>query len=106
VRPKLYLITVPELEVSSHWRAVHDRLLDEFPEVTDVLATTTKSTVLIVYQGMPDADGWLETVSETILGSRRRTRARQQPTPASRPPAAHNRASQRSERDSLWRRAR
>lgn len=48
--PSLCLITVPGLEVSSDWRLVHDRLLDEFPEVTDVLATTMKETILVVYE--------------------------------------------------------
>lgn len=67
--PKLCLITVPGVEVSSDWRLVHDRLLDEFPQVTDVLATTMKATILIVYEDAApgDADRWLNTVSETIL---------------------------------------
>jgi hypothetical protein len=46
--PSLCLITVPGLEVRSDWRLVHDRLLDEFPEVMDVLATTIKETILVV----------------------------------------------------------
>jgi hypothetical protein len=70
VTPKLYLITVPGLEITSDWRVVHDRLLDEFPEVTDVLATTMKGTILIRYGGPAHADAWLETVSETILNFR------------------------------------
>jgi hypothetical protein len=70
VRSKLYLITVPGLEVKLDWRVVHDRLLDEFPAVVDVLATTMKGTILIVYEGPDDADAWLETVSETILNFR------------------------------------
>jgi hypothetical protein len=62
---------VPGLNVRSDWRLVHDRLLDDFPEVTDVLATTMKETILIVYEGHADASAWLETVSETLLGVRR-----------------------------------
>jgi hypothetical protein len=68
--PGLYLITVPGLEVRSDWRLVHDRLLDEFPRVNDVLATTINGTILIVYEGPADADAWLETVSQTILRCR------------------------------------
>ena len=49
-------ITVPGLEVAADWRLVHDRLLDEFPEVTDVLATTMKGTILILYGGPAHAD--------------------------------------------------
>jgi hypothetical protein len=82
VTPKLYLITVPGLEITSDWRVVHDRLLDEFPEVTDVLATTMKGTILILYGGLAQADAWLENVSETILNFRHVGRARQRATPA------------------------
>jgi hypothetical protein len=74
---KLYQITVPELRVSADWRLIHDRLLDEFSEVTDVLPTTMKSTILIVYEGSDDAGAWLETVSETILHFRSQIRAGQ-----------------------------
>jgi hypothetical protein len=38
-RPPRYMITVPGLQVNSDGAAVHDRLLDDFPRVTDVLAT-------------------------------------------------------------------
>ncbi|HUE28421.1 MAG TPA: hypothetical protein VMP89_16720 [Solirubrobacteraceae bacterium] len=69
--PKLYLITVPGLEVRSDWRVLHDRLLDEFPGVTDVLATTVTGTILIVYEGVAEGDAWLETISETVVGLRR-----------------------------------
>ena len=72
---KLYRITVPGLQVSSDWRLVHDRLLDEFSEVTDVLPTTINGTILIVYEGSDDADAWLETMSETILHFRSQIRA-------------------------------
>lgn len=73
MRPKLYLITIPGLEVASDWRLVHDRLLDEFPEVTDVLATTMKGTILVTYEHATPADAsrWLDTVTETILHCRR-----------------------------------
>ena len=91
--PKLYLITVPGLEITSDWRVVHDRLLDEFPEVTDVLATTMKGTILILYGEPARADAWLETVSETILNFRQVGRARQRVAPAGdRLPADDNRA--------------
>lgn len=65
----LCLITIPGLEVASHWRLIHDRLLDEFPEVTDVLATTMAETILVVYEAADpgDAGAWLDAVSETIL---------------------------------------
>jgi hypothetical protein len=72
---QLYMITVPGLQVKSDWAAVHDRLLDDFPAVTDVLATTTTATLLIVYEGDADIDAWLNRVSDAIL-SRRLSAAR------------------------------
>jgi hypothetical protein len=66
---KLCMITVPGLRVSSDWRRVHDRLLDEFPEVTEVLATTIEETILVVHEppAPENADRWLDAVGETIL---------------------------------------
>jgi hypothetical protein len=69
--PRLYMITVPGLEVTSDWITVHDRLLDDFPEVTDVLATTMPETLLIVYEGAANVEAWLDGVSHGILSQRR-----------------------------------
>ena len=74
---KLYQITVPGLQVSADWRLIHDRLLDEFSQVRDVLPTTMQGTILIVYEGSDDAGAWLKTVSETILHFRSRIRTGQ-----------------------------
>ena len=61
------MITVPGLEVKSDWRLVHDRVLDEFENVDDVLPTTTPETLLIVYRGQADVDEWLDAISEGVL---------------------------------------
>jgi hypothetical protein len=74
---KLCQITLPRLQVSSDWRLIHDRLLDEFSEVTDVLPTTMKGTILIVYEGSDNAGSWIETMSETIVHFRSQIRAGQ-----------------------------
>jgi hypothetical protein len=66
---RLYQVTVPGLDVVSDWRVVHDRLLDQFAEVTDVLATTMKGTILLVYEGSADPDEWLETVANRSFAS-------------------------------------
>jgi hypothetical protein len=78
--PRLYMITVPGLEVKSDWRIVHDRLLDDFEKVDDVLPTTTPETLLIVYRGSAHVDEWLDALSEAVLlrgmrtsGARRRS---------------------------------
>jgi hypothetical protein len=68
--PRLYLITVPGLTVASEWAPVHDRLLDDFPEVTDVLATTMPATLLIVYEGDANVDAWLQGISDGVLSRR------------------------------------
>lgn len=75
----LYSITLPGLEVRTDWRLVHDRLLDDFPAIDDVLPTTTAGTILIVYRGGAQPDGWLESIDAAILG----TRLRQRRLPAS-----------------------
>jgi hypothetical protein len=68
--PRLYMITVPGLNVKLDWAAAHDRLLDDFPQVIDVLATTIAATLLIVYEGDADIDDWLAGVSDGILSRR------------------------------------
>jgi hypothetical protein len=68
--PRRYMLTVPGLIVPTDWGAVHDRLLDDFPEITDVLATTMATTLLIVYEGDANVDAWLEGISDGILSRR------------------------------------
>jgi hypothetical protein len=67
---RLSQITVPGLHVPSDWRTVRDRLLDDFPRVADVLPTTMPWTIVIVYEGAPDVDRWLESVSSSVLARR------------------------------------
>ena len=70
--PRLYTITLPGLEVKADWRVVHDRLLDDFEAVDDVLPTTTPETLLIVYRGRAHVDEWLDALSEAVLLRRMR----------------------------------
>lgn len=67
---KLYSLTLPGLDVRSDWRPVHDRLLDDFPAIEDVLPTTMVATVVIVYRGAAQVDGWLHSIDEAILSRR------------------------------------
>ena len=69
---KLYSLTLPGPDVRSDWRVVHDRLLDDFPAIDDVLATTITATILIVYEGAAQIDGWLASIDEAILSRRLR----------------------------------
>lgn len=77
--PQLYMLTVRGLQVKSDWAAVHDRLLDDFPQVTEVLATTMTETLLIACEGDADIDGWLAGVSDAILSRRLRAATRRSP---------------------------
>jgi hypothetical protein len=70
---RLYSLTLPGLDVRSDWRLVHDRLLDDFPAIDDVLPTTTTATILIVYEGSAQIDGWLESIDEAVLSRRLQT---------------------------------
>lgn len=68
--PRLFMLTVPGLRVASDWATVHDRLLDDFSGITDVLATTMTATLLIVYEDDANVDAWLEGISDAILSRR------------------------------------
>ena len=80
---KLYSLTLPGLDVRSDWRVAHARLLDDFPAIDDVLPTTMVATLVIVYRGSEQVDGWLHSIEEALLGRRVR---------GARHPAGHHRA--------------
>ena len=67
---KLYSLTLPGLDVRSDWRAAYDRLLDDFPAIDDVLPTTMVATLVIVYRGSEQVDGWLRSIEEALLSRR------------------------------------
>lgn len=64
---KLYEITIPGLSVAADLPAVRHRLLADFPDVLDVLATTMPATVLIVYRGVAKLDNWLDALSDSVV---------------------------------------
>ena len=68
--PRLLVLTMPGLRVAPDWAAVHDRLLDDFPGITDVLATTMAAPLLIVYESDANVDAWLEGISNGIVSRR------------------------------------
>lgn len=67
---KLYEITIPGLSVASELPAVRHRLLADFPDVLDVLATTMPATVLIVYRGVAKPNAWLDALSDSVATRR------------------------------------
>jgi hypothetical protein len=69
-------LTLPGLDVKYEWRALHDRLLDDFPTIEDVLPTTMRGTLLIVHRGTANVDSWLDSINQAILGRRLMSRVR------------------------------
>ena len=67
---KLYQITIPGLSLKHDFPAARGRLLADFPQVVEVLATTTASTVLVAYLGRDEVDAWLDAVSDSVATRR------------------------------------
>jgi hypothetical protein len=67
---KLYEITIPGLSMTADFPAVHHRLLADFPDVVDVLAMTAPATLLVVYGGEPEVDGWIDALSDSVATRR------------------------------------
>jgi hypothetical protein len=60
---RLCTITVPGLSVKHDFKAVRQRLLADFPEIHDVVATTSPSTLLVLCSGtVEDVDAWLDAL--------------------------------------------
>jgi hypothetical protein len=67
---KLYEITIPGLSMRTDFPAVRHRLLADFPDVDEVLATTTPATVLVAYRGEDEVDAWLDALSDSVATRR------------------------------------
>ncbi len=59
---KLCRITVPGLSVKRDFTAARQRLLAQFPDIQEVIATTAPETLLVLCAGREDVDGWLDTL--------------------------------------------
>jgi hypothetical protein len=64
---------VPGLSISRDFTAARARLMAEFPNIEEVAATTAPGTMVVLYSGTEDFDGWLEALLG--VGVRRRTSA-------------------------------
>jgi len=80
---RLFRITVPGLSIPRDFSAARRRLMDEFPTIEEVVATTAAGTLVVLSNGPEDVDGWLEglrgvrakrreSASARLLGLRRR----------------------------------
>src|SRR5258708_24074481 len=53
-------ITVSGLSIKQDFKAARRRLMDDFPTVEEVIATTAPETVLIIASNPVTTDGWCE----------------------------------------------
>jgi len=65
-------ITVPHLSISRDYVIVRERLMAQFPNVEDVLATTSPGAIVVLTSGPSDElDAWLALIDETLASNRR-----------------------------------
>jgi hypothetical protein len=62
---RLCRITVPGLG-KSDFTAARERLLTDFPNVAEVVATMTPETLLVVYSGRDESGAWYSTLLDSI----------------------------------------
>lgn len=55
-------ITVSGLSIKQDFKAARRRLMDDYPTIEEVIATTTPGTVLILASDPVDIDGWCEAM--------------------------------------------
>jgi hypothetical protein len=70
---KLCRITVPGLSVKRDFTAARRRLLAEFPDIQEVIATTAPGTLLVLCAGREDVDAWLDTLDSLTIREVRKT---------------------------------
>ncbi len=68
---RLFRITVPGLSAKSNFTAARERLLTDFPDVDEVVATMTPDTLLVVYSGRDEADAWCDALLDSVSTSQR-----------------------------------
>jgi len=72
-------ITVPGLSMKQDFKAARQRLMNEFPAIEDVIATTASGTVLIVASDPIDVNAWQETLRSVSSAQARTGRFRLAP---------------------------
>jgi hypothetical protein len=69
---RLCRITVPGLSLKWDFAAARQRLLSDFPDVHEVIATTAPATLLVLYAGEDDVEAWLDALLDTVAARRGR----------------------------------
>lgn len=70
---KLCRITVPGLSVKRDFTGARRRLMAEFPDIQEVIATTAPGTLLVLCVGREDVDAWLDTLRPVATRELRKT---------------------------------
>jgi hypothetical protein len=63
---RLCRITIPALAIESDFTAARERILSDFPNVHEVVATTAPGTLLLIYAGADEADAWYSALLDSI----------------------------------------
>jgi hypothetical protein len=72
-------ITVSGLSIKQDFKAARRRLMDEFPTIEEVIATTAPGTVLILASDPVEVDGWCEALHTVSTAEARAGRFRLPP---------------------------
>jgi hypothetical protein len=65
-------ITVPGLSIKRDFTAARRRLLAQFPEIDEVVATTAPGTLLVASSRPQDVDAWLDVLLRGEMSSQAR----------------------------------
>ena len=63
---RLYKLTVPGLSIKTDFTAARQRLLADFRNVHEVVATTAPATLLVVHSGPDEAEAWCNALLDSI----------------------------------------
>jgi hypothetical protein len=73
---RLCRITVSGLSIKQDFKAARVRLMDDFPTIEEVIATTAPGTVLIRASDPVDIDGWCKALHSVSSAQARADRFR------------------------------
>jgi hypothetical protein len=67
-RPGRHLRRTVAIEARLKWdfAAARERLLSDFPDVQEVIATTAPAALLVLYAGHDEVDAWLDALLDTV----------------------------------------
>jgi hypothetical protein len=74
-------ITVSGLSIRQDFKAARRCLMDEFPTIEEVIATTAPGTVLILASDPVDVEGWRAALRSVSTAEARASRFRLPPRP-------------------------